>query len=457
MIINYLSKFYNVSVPELKKFLFLGAIFGFTIGIYWMLSPLRDSIFCMVSSVENIPSAKIVAVFVIIPLAMLYSWVVDHYSRSQTFYVLCAFYGTLALIFAYFFAHPIYGLHSDKITKVLLDGRLVSVHTQPFTCFLGWVLYIYVESFSSLMVVLFWSFASDITTPESAKRGFGLVAMGAQLGGVFGPFLVKHYVKNLGEAVLIFWAALAIFVMAGLIYLFMKFTPAQLLEGYRPEKNAKVDLDSNKTGFLAGFKLLVSQPYLLSIFAIISIFEIILAAFDFKLRLIADQIYTGRDLSVYFSNFGMYVNLLGLACLIFGVSKIGSKLGVRYSLLILPILVSLSIFVNYLNNSLLVVWFINVAIRAFNYAFNQPIKEQLYIPTSHDTKYKAKAWIEMFGARGSKLAGSGVGYLLRFSHLPIFMVINLFACFGLMSLWMFLALYLGRVHQTAIKANSEVC
>ena len=45
---------------------------------------------------------------------------------------------------------------------------------------------------------------------------------------------------------------------------------------------------------------------------------------------------------------------------------------------------------------------IMVLSKAVNYALNKPVLKQLYIPTTKETKYKAQAWIEMFGSSGSK-------------------------------------------------------
>ncbi len=454
MITGFLSRFYGVSREELKKFVFLGAIFAFTIGIYWMLRPLKDSLFCTISCATNIPIAKWVSLFVVVPLAMGYSAIVDRYPRHKIFYVLCAFYATLSLIFAYFFAHPVYGLDSSNIERFVENGKTLSMHTQFLTRMLGWFWYVYVESFGSLMVVLFWGFAADTTKPEAAKRGFGIVAMGAQFGGICGPWLAGRYVKSVGEAVLTFGAAIFIILMGLMIYAFMKTTPKDQLEGYKAKDDGKAKA---KTGFMEGFKLLVSQPYLLGIFGIISIFEVINTIFDYKLKMLAQAAYSGRELSAFLLDFGFYVNLVGFACLVLGINNIGRKLGVRKSLLMLPALVSVAVFVIYFNSSLWVVWGVNVAVKALNYAFNQPVKEQLYIPTSKDTKYKAKAWTEMFGSRGSKAAGSGVNVMLRFVTEDAFLLISSVASLGLIGLWVVAAMYVGRKHKEAIDTDSVVC
>merc|ERR1712174_74377 len=47
-------------------------------------------------------------------------------------------------------------------------------------------------------------------------------------------------------------------------------------------------------------------------------------------------------------------------------------------------------------------------LKALTYALNNPTKEILYQPTSSAVRYKAKSWIDIFGARGSKALGSVV-------------------------------------------------
>lgn len=459
MIGGLLRKYYgNFSAQELRKFIFLGVIFAFTIGVYWLLRPLKDSLFCTISCAVNIPVAKWVSLFVVVPLAMGYSMIVDRYPRHRIFYVLCAIYGSLALMFAYFFAHPVYGLDAANIQQVVVGSKTYSQHVTAFTQWLGWVWYVYVESFGSLMVVLFWGFAADTTKPESAKRGFGIVAMGAQFGGIMGPLAVYMWSASLGESTLVFGSAMAIFLTAAMIYIFMSTTPKDQLEGYKgADKPAADAKPAKKTGFMEGLYLLVSQPYLLGIFGVISIFEVINTIFDYKLKMAAATIYAGRDLSEFLGQFGVWVNAIGFICLVLGVNSIGEKLGVRRSLLVLPILVAVGVFAIYFSSGLWMVFAVNAGLKALNYAFNQPVKEQLYIPTSKDTKYKAKAWTEMFGSRGSKAAGSGVNFLLRFITEETFLLVSSVAALGLIGVWIAAASYVGRKHKEAIDNNSLVC
>lgn len=46
--------------------------------------------------------------------------------------------------------------------------------------------------------------------------------------------------------------------------------------------------------------------------------------------------------------------------------------------------------------------FLNTADNGFSYSINQSAKEALYVPTTRDEKYKAKAFIDMFVQRFAK-------------------------------------------------------
>ena len=58
-------------------------------------------------------------------------------------------------------------------------------------------------------------------------------------------------------------------------------------------------------------------------------------------------------------------------------------------------------------------------VKALCYSFFEPVKELLYIPTSQPIKFKAKAWIDVFGCRLAKAAGSFITNLARgVTHTP---------------------------------------
>ena len=132
----------------------------------------------------------------------------------------------------------------------------------------------------------------------------------------------------------------------------------------------------------------------------------------------------------------------------------------------LPILTGVAVLLIKLNPQSLVIGFwIMVFSKAVNYALNQPTLKQLYIPTSKDTKYKAQAWIEMFGGRLSK----GTGSFINTWRAPLvtqnglvdgvarFLMFSSMISFGLVGLWLFVAIYVAKTYDKAIKEKRIVC
>lgn len=440
------------SRAELKKFGFLALIFGLIIGTYWTLRPIKDSIFNATVGIDYLPYAKMLSLFVIIPLLLIYSKLVDKYPRQKVFYMLLGVYGSAALLFYLGLSNPIIGLPNTA---------------QSASRIIGWVWYVFVESFGSLIVALFWSITIDITIPEAAKRGFPLIALFGQMGNIFGPFFLNT--RRLGlsnSAPLVAIAAGLMGIIAFLFWTFMKLTPEDQLKGYESEEKIS-DKPKEKPGFFEGLTLILTKKYLLSIFLITSIYETIVTVLDYHFKsTVAAHFTSEADVSAYLSEYGWMTGIVATLCVLLGINSIQRVLGMRVSLLLLPVLVTGAVAVVKLNPQAIgVAFWIMVFSKAVNYALNRPTLKQLYIPTSKDTKYKAQAWEDMFGSRGSKGVGSvinafratfkvkyglinGVAQFLTFSSL-----ISL----GLVGVWLFVALFAAKEYDAAIKEKRVVC
>ncbi|MBS0626981.1 MAG: hypothetical protein JSS09_02090, partial [Verrucomicrobia bacterium] len=88
-----------------------------------------------------------------------------------------------------------------------------------------------------------------------------------------------------------------------------------------------------------------------------------------------------------------------------------------------------------------------------------------YIPTTPDVRFKAQAWIETFGSRASKEAGSlfnmllaplqkAFGPLLGKAH---YLMLSGAIGFPLLALWLIVALYLGKTFRKAIHDKKVIC
>ena len=171
------------SKDELRKFLMLGFMFSLIIGVYWTLRPMKDSNFLTTVGKDYLAWAKGLSILVIVPIMWIYGKLVDALPRHKVFYVLIAFFSVATLIFGVIFHHPTIGLPNE-----IADPTRV----------IGWIWYVFVESYGSLVIMLFWVLVTDMTTPESAKRGFPMIVLLGQVGNIVGPWLGERGMKYWG-------------------------------------------------------------------------------------------------------------------------------------------------------------------------------------------------------------------------------------------------------------------
>jgi AAA family ATP:ADP antiporter len=420
----------------------MAVTFGFIIAIYWAMRPMKDSIFAFVVGKNYLWVAKIVSLFVIIPLVVLYSRLIDKYARDKVFYGLLAFYTVGAAAFTVAFMHPTLGLANTDASP----DRI-----------LGWMWYVFVESFGSLIVALFWVIATDITLPDSARRGFPIIALFGQIGNIFGPFVLST--RRLGFAT----SAPIVGICAGLMALvivlmwyFMKTTPQKWLTGYH---EGQADEKIAEPGFFEGLKLLFTKPYLSGIFFIVSVYEIIVTVIDYHFKQSTfNSFATEGQASAFLSDYATMVGVIATVCLILGVSNIQRVLGMRASLICLPLLIGLAIGLIVINpSSLSIAFWIMALSKAINYALNQPTLKQLYIPTTKEARYKTQGWIEMFGSRGAKAIASLANGLRGPLGVTVFLYGTLFASLGLIGIWIMVATFVSKIYNRAISKNEVVC
>jgi len=436
------------SVAELRKFGFLAAVFFLIIAVYWGMRPLKDGLFNAIVGMDWQPVAKWLSLVLITPLVILYSKLIDKYPRDKVFYVLLGMYAIATLLFMGVFMHPTIGLAN----KAASSTRII-----------GWMWYVFVESFGSLIVALFWAFSSDITKPAAAKRGFPIIYLFGQAGNILGPWALRAKRFGFGtSAPVVGIISVLIVLIMFLFWVFNKVTPKSQMEGYQAAEVAdekKVQEHKEEPGFLDGLKLLFSHGYLLGIVCIIMFFELVVTILDFFFKVTAAAHFAGNEtgLSAYLADYGVWTGIVSTLCVLLGTSAIQRKLGMTFSLLLLPILVGVAVITLRISPVLGIAFWIMVLAKAANYALNQPTIKQLYIPTTKDTKYKAQAWIEMFGSRGSKALGSAINFSKKFVGINLFLLVSSTISLGLVGVWLFIAVYVARVFNKAVKENKVVC
>lgn len=450
--------FGNFEREEFKKFLRMGLIFALIIGVYWTLRPLKDAVFIQLVDKLQLPYAKTVSVLSLLPLVMFYTRLLEKTSRERMFVILPTFYGLATFVFAAL----MWGAQAPT-EQIAQRSFLSFVATKG----LGYLWYLYVESFGSLVVALFWAFAADTTDPLHARRGFPLVVAIGQLGGIICPVTIGGLPHRLGlktDTLSILILSVLILLIIPLVRYFLRATPQHLLKAFHG-KNEQVEESKQEPGFLEGLKLMLRHRYLLGIFAANFIYEVVVTVFDFNFKMAAGSEYAGVALSNYLSVYGSSVNIVSLSCLLLGISNVTRFLGIGVALAAMPVIVGLALFGFLSLHSLGFLFALMVGSKAINYALNGPALKQLYIPTTPDARFKAQAWIETFGSRASKEAGSLFNMLLAPMQSAFGSVVGrsyYLMCSGalgfpLLIFWFIIALFLGSKYRKALEDKKVIC
>ena len=424
----------NLRGYELKKFLLLALTFLFLIGVYWLLRSVKDSILASTVGIKYQPIAKMVSLCFLVPLILFYSKLIDIVKKHHLFYIIGGFYGTFFIFMAYLLGRPGIGLSNT----VESPSRLI-----------GWMSYLAIESFGSLMVALFWSFVASSTSPESAKNGYPLIIFGAQFGSISGPVLVTK-ASVFGVDGLVYIGGAGIYIMLILISYYVTALPPELtgLDAISEQKEG-----TKKTGMLEGLKLLFKHKYVAGIFCVATFYEIVGTILDFQMKLLARQAYTSPDTFANFmGKFGIGCNVLTLCFSLVGTGFIMKKWGLTFCIVLFPIAVGCVVVFVYFFASMWVFFWGMIIIRCFTYALNNPAKEIMYIPTSKDIKFKTKGWIDMFGARSMKATGSAINNIFKESAQSLLLYGTLISL-CIVFVWIFIASFVGKTFNILTREN----
>eukprot|EP00537_Pseudo-nitzschia_pungens_P011747 CAMPEP_0172392342 /NCGR_PEP_ID=MMETSP1061-20121228/8507_1 /TAXON_ID=37318 /ORGANISM="Pseudo-nitzschia pungens, Strain cf. pungens" /LENGTH=676 /DNA_ID=CAMNT_0013123171 /DNA_START=130 /DNA_END=2160 /DNA_ORIENTATION=- len=431
---RFYRRLYGDKLPlaEMMRTLCLAMTLFFMIGGYWMLRSLKDSVLMALCGYQAIPKAKMLSVFVVLGVVSVYNHLLDSdIAKHQLFYVFGTFYFMLFIVISFMLMNPSIGLAN----KYQDEGRL-----------LGWVSYCAIESFGSVMVSLFWSFANSNISLETAKSSYGVMVAFAQLGSILGPAIVTRYAEEWGIAQCYLLGSLNMLLLQGTMYFYIRTygsnesrakeeaAKEKAVKDAAGDESAPPKKKKERAGILEGLILFWKYNYVKGIFAISCLFMVEVTIVDFTLKVLAKEYFSeeypcemtnpdcynaetkvfgltgeaSNAIASFMGLFGVATNSLSFIFSLLGTSAVIRKFGLRLALLLFPTLCLVVIIVVRLRPTLYIVFLAMILLKANSYALNNPTKEMLYQPTSGAVRYKAKSWIDIFGARGSKALGSVV-------------------------------------------------
>jgi AAA family ATP:ADP antiporter len=274
------------------------------------------------------------------------------------------------------------------------------------------IFYVWLGIFNLMVVAQFWGFSNDLYTEEAGKRLFPLIMFGANFGGLIGGLIAYRILGPLNpyEIMLVTAGMLAICIVLTHVVHNREIKKAKKRElktsvpGEEPIKEEEKPLEQG-----GGFRLIFKSRYLIYIAFFILVLNFVNTNGEYILSNVAKYtattaIGTGqaegldRDVLIgrFYSNFYNIMSIIAIFIQLFLVSRIFKWFGVRTAVFILPFIALGGYFTIGLGASLIAVGLIKGLENATDYSLMNTTKHSLFLITSREEKYKAKAATDTF-------------------------------------------------------------
>jgi AAA family ATP:ADP antiporter len=352
---------------------------------------------------------------------------------------------------------PVYGWLATRIPRIPLITTTTLFFILNLVIFYmagragareGAVFYIWLGVFNVFVIAQFWAYANDLYTEEQGKRLFPLVGVGMSAGALVGAMVIFPLVGRFQFTpyTLMMLSAVVLLVALGFTFLINRREVGRA----RPEA---VQANEQPLGPEGGFELVLKDRYLTWIAVLIILLNVVNSTGGFLLNYLvesrgaelADEAAQQQFVSLFFGGFDTAVSLLGLLLQLFVTSRAFKYLGVGGSLFILPTIALVNYAVIALIPVLAVIRVGKILENSTDYSIQNTLRHALFLPTSREAKYKAKAAVDTFCTR----VGDVLQALLVFGGTTIGLSVAGFAWVNvfLTGVWLLIARLIAMEHR----------
>jgi AAA family ATP:ADP antiporter len=394
---------------------------------------------------EVIPYLKVWAVLpAAVLLTSLYAWLSNHLSRDKVFYTMISFF----LIFFTFFIFVLYPYRESlELTQLAewmyqylplgLRGFIEIVRHWHLSLF-----YVLAELWSATVLsMLFWGFANEVTTVDEAKRFYAIFALGANASSIFSgqsaQWMTLHKPSRYIPYGITAWeqslfVQLMVVILLGIVVMLLfgwlsrhVVAPCDYVQKLRQPEHKQLRLS-----LIECFTHLLKSPPLRYITILVVAYNIVYNLADFLWTTRVYEYYSNpSDLNAYINEIA---SLTGVFATIFGLVLSGNvirRYGWTITAVITPfiwlitsigflgcqLVPSEALWVKSLQAFLsmplgtIALWFGSAQIclgRAAKYTLFDETKEIAFIPLSQESKRKGKAVVDGIASRFGKSGGA---------------------------------------------------
>ena len=373
--------------------------------------------------------------------------------------------GMAAILFVFVPAYSAFAARVNRVWLVCGVTLFFASHLLIFWALgsagvrIGVAFYIWIGVFNMVAVAQFWAFANDLYNSERGKRLFPLVGVGATLGAALGSLLATLVFGGIGPYVLMLIAAAGLLVPVALTILVNR-------REAETRREAQVVSEQPLAKGSNGFKLVLTNRYLLLIALMVLVFNLVNTLGGFMLNdlitktadaRIAAGLAAAADRRAIIATLSgtvlTSVNILAFILQTFVVSRIFKYIGVRGALFVLPLIALSGYTAVLVLPVLLVLQWTKIFENATDYSIQNTTRHALFLPTSREAKYNAKQAIDAFFVRTGDLLQAGVVFL---GTEVLSLTIRSFALVNvvLVGVWLLLAVGIAREHRKLVGSET---
>lgn len=402
---------------------------------YYVLKPVRDALIIVENgaAVKSYASAGLAVLS--IGLVALYNWLYDRSTdRARLVRQIFLGFAAVLLVFA-----GIEAVGSGKNAAIPI--------AIPF--------FFYAGLFGAFVIAVFWSFGNDLYDREQGERLFPFIANGQTMGAAVGAGVVAVYGAKVDTWLLM--------VLATILLLAAMVVILQAAKMVGASKKSAADGASVAKAKPTSFLKLASDRYILLLALLILMLNWVNSNGEYLIdRLLEEEAaaaaaaaghMTEADIAAFSKKFmtqwkGAFfglVNVVGMLTQAFIVSRFIKYLGVGVAVIALPAIAFFGSLTLAIVPTLFVIRLTKTAENATDYSLQNTAQQSLWLVTSPEAKYKAKAAIDTFVKRAGDLLSAGtvaLGSTLAMGTRD-FVLVNI----GLAAIWIVVAVALAREYK----------
>jgi ATP:ADP antiporter, AAA family len=300
------------------------------------------------------------------------------------------------------------------ITSLFFAANLLAFYTLGRAgAHIGVVFYIWLGIFNLFVVSQFWAFANDFYTEGQGRRLFPMIGVGASLGAWVGSTSVPPLIKSLDVTPYTL-------MLMGSVLLVIALAVTWLVNSRQRDagESEAAAIEAAPLGKEGGFELILKDPYLRWIAVFTILLNVVNTTGEFLLSSLVEQSALALPeaarkayIGAFFGSFFGWVNLAGFLMQLLLASRVMRVLGVRGSLFIMPIVALVNYSMIAVVPILAVVRIGKILENSTDYSIQNTVRQALFLPTTREAKYKAKAAIDTFCTRLGDVTAAGVATL----------------------------------------------